>query len=267
MPSNYLTICFYIYLALIISQQAIADSSDGSNTSANQLMDSTPSYCADSLSDSAKTEQRDYTNCKDTIPGPTLPLPSVSSLGPDLPVTPNVTSSDVENACTARFDGRELSIPCLKISGHAPLYKANLAVVAYGPIMLFRVKDASALSPPEMGTIDKLAAVESIEILAMESFPVRINVVAKGYLRNSCEYLDVSSDRPVHLAEGNIFKIELNVRVPASQDISCLDVVSPFEHTVQLDVRDLSAGIYTVDINGIRGTFELSMKNSIDQLP
>lgn len=267
MLSNYLTICFNSILTLIIFQQAFASSPYASNTSANQLSESNPFICDGLSSNSEETEQLNYTNYKETISNLTLPLPPRSSLEPDLPLSPNVIPPSVENACTAHFDGRVLSIPCLKISGHAPLYKANLAVVSYGPIMLFRVKDTSEISPPEMGTIDKPAAVESIEILSMESFPVRINVVAKGYLRNSCEHLDVISDKPIPLGEDDIFKIDLNVKVPASQEISCLDVVSPFEHTFQLDVRDLDSGIYTVEVNGVRGTFEFSMDNISYQLP
>ena len=105
----------------------------------------------------------------------------------------------------------------------------------------------------------KLANVKDIEIMLLESFPVQINVIAKGEHPDSCTKADEITTR----REGNTFFVTLTASRPA--DVMCAQVITPFEEVIALDVVGLKAGVYTVDVNGVRDTFELQMDNSFEE--
>jgi len=100
-----------------------------------------------------------------------------------------------------------------------------------------------------------LANVNTIEIMILESFPVQINVAARGEHPDSCTKVDEITT----VREGNTFVVTINAFRPA--DAMCAQVITPYEEVVALDVFELKAGVYTVDVNGIRDTFELQMDN------
>ncbi|MFV9676545.1 MAG: META domain-containing protein [Methanosarcinales archaeon] len=99
----------------------------------------------------------------------------------------------------------------------------------------------------------KLANVKDIEIMLLESFPVQIKVVAKGEYPDSSTKVDEITTR----REGNTFFVTLAASRPA--DVMCAQVITPFEEVIALDVVGLKAGVYTVDVNGVRDTFELQI--------
>jgi len=101
----------------------------------------------------------------------------------------------------------------------------------------------------------RLANVKDIEIMLLESFPVQINVIAKGEHPDSCTKVNEITTR----REGNTFFVTLTASRPA--DVMCAQVITPFEEVIALDVVGLKAGVYTVDVNGVRDTFELQMDN------
>ena len=200
---------------------------------------------------------------------------NTSSIG--LPVTPptenllqqnenspsSATPLVTDYPCTAQFDGKVLSIPCIKIKGLDVIYKADLSVISYTPMILFNVTNVAEVSDPTIGKITKPAAVESIEVRVLESFPVQANVVIRGYLRNGCESLETQTPKLFHVSEDDVFRIQLNVYATAADNVSCLAVITPFEQTLRLDVMGLKAGIYTVEVNGLVSLFELSKDNII----
>ena len=100
-----------------------------------------------------------------------------------------------------------------------------------------------------------LANVNTIEIMILESFPVQINVAARGEHPDSCTKVDEITT----VREGNTFVVTINAFRPT--DAMCAQVITPYEEVVALDVFELKAGVYTVDVNGIRDTFELQMDN------
>ena len=101
------------------------------------------------------------------------------------------------------------------------------------------------------------AVVEEIEILILESFPVQVNVIAKGYLPDGCtEIGDITKVR-----DGNTFTVTVETIRPA--DAMCTQAIVPYEEVISLDVRDLKAGTYTVVVNSVSDSFELAMDNSI----
>jgi len=101
------------------------------------------------------------------------------------------------------------------------------------------------------------ASVESIEILELESFPVQITVIARGNLPDGCTEIDqisVTSDR-----EARLFRMDITT-VRERAEI-CTQALVPFERNIRLDVYGLSAGTYTVDVNGVTGSFTLQQDN------
>lgn len=101
-----------------------------------------------------------------------------------------------------------------------------------------------------------LAPVEEIEIVILESFPVQVHVIARGNLPDPCtEISEVLQER-----EGDTFFITIKTyRSPGF----CIQVLAPFEEIIPLEVYGLPAGTYTVDVNGVQATFDLSIDNII----
>ena len=99
-----------------------------------------------------------------------------------------------------------------------------------------------------------LVSVDEIDILILESFPVQINVIARGNLPDPCtEISEVLQER-----EGNTFFITIKTyRSPGF----CIQVLAPFEEIIPLEVYGLPAGTYIVDVNGVQAIFDLEVDN------
>ncbi len=103
------------------------------------------------------------------------------------------------------------------------------------------------------------ATVESIEIMVLESFPVQIKVNASGYLSDGCTKIDEITEEK----KDNTFLV--SIKTVRSADMFCTEAIVPFQEVISLDVYGLKAGIYTVDVNGVNGTFELVADNIIQE--
>lgn len=101
------------------------------------------------------------------------------------------------------------------------------------------------------------ATVDGIDILILESFPVQINVIARGNLPDGCTQIDAITQERTD----NTFKVTITTARPAAA--ACTEALVPFEETISLDVYGLPAGSYTVDVNGVSGSFELTMDNAL----
>ncbi|MEA3454136.1 MAG: hypothetical protein U9R12_04315 [Candidatus Caldatribacteriota bacterium] len=127
----------------------------------------------------------------------------------------------------------------------------NKRILLLGIIVMIIIFTAGCLSTlPAIG----LAPVEEIEIVILESFPVRVQVIASGNLPDPCtEISEVLQER-----EGNTFFVTIKTyRSPGF----CIQVLAPFEEIISLEVYGLPAGTYTVDVNGVQGTFDLEVDN------
>jgi len=124
-------------------------------------------------------------------------------------------------------------------------------ILLLGLIMLITIFVTGCFSIlPTIG----LASVDEIDILILESFPVQINVIAKGNLPDPCtEISEVLQEK-----EGNTFFITIKTY---SFSGFCIQVLAPFEEIIPLEVYGLLAGTYTVDVNGVQGTFDLLVDN------
>ena len=126
------------------------------------------------------------------------------------------------------------------------------AIVDAAPTETAVPPTATPLAEPVFG----LATVESVQVLTLESFPVQINVLARGVLTNNCTTIsDIVSQR-----DGSAFTVAVTTVQEAGQ--ICTQTVQPFEETIALDVLDLPAGTYTVSVNGVSGSFTLDVDNT-----
>jgi len=85
--------------------------------------------------------------------------------------------------------------------------------------------------------------IDSVEMLAMESFPVQFSVTLKGGLPTPCNEIRVVYHEPD--AENRINLDVYSVIAPGS---ICADMIQPFEQGVALG--SFPAGHYTVLVNG-----------------
>ena len=120
-----------------------------------------------------------------------------------------------------------------------------------------------SLSPTEASSesltgefITGKANVESVEILVLESFPVQVNVVARGHHPDGCT--QISNAEQDSIGE---FTISFTIFAVRPTDVDCTQENVPFEETFPLDVEGLPAGNYTVEVNDITGSFELEVDN------
>jgi len=127
----------------------------------------------------------------------------------------------------------------------------NKKILLMGIIVMITIFVTGCFSiPPTIG----LASVDEIDILILESFPVQINVIAKGNLPDPCtEISEVLQEK-----EGNTFFITIKTY---SFSGFCIQVLAPFEEIIPLEVYGLPAGTYTVDVNGVQATFDLLVDN------
>ena len=110
-------------------------------------------------------------------------------------------------------------------------------------------------TPPIQGRAD----VEEVELIILESFPVQVVAVARGHLRDGCTEID-----SVHTsfdAGSNTFSVEITTA--RDSEAACTQALVPFEERIDLEVLNLAAGTYTVDVNGVRETFTLAVDNEL----
>ena len=101
------------------------------------------------------------------------------------------------------------------------------------------------------------AQVDNVQVLLLESFPVQVNVIAKGNLPDGCTAIDkIDQTR-----QANTYLVTITTRRPG--DAACTEQLTPFEEVISLQVDNLPAGNYTVNVNGALGAFTLAIDNSL----
>lgn len=105
------------------------------------------------------------------------------------------------------------------------------------------------------------AIVTGTEVLILESFPVQVNVVARGDLPDSCTTID----QVITQRSDTGFRVAVTTfRQP---DQICTQAIVPFEETISLDVAGLPAGTYQVTVNGVQDSFTLDVDNVLPEEP
>jgi hypothetical protein len=112
-----------------------------------------------------------------------------------------------------------------------------------------------ACSGPEVSRGEtRRADVDEVRIGSPQSPPLRVRVTVRGFLTNGCERLQGVTQR----LEGRTFFIEvLKVDAPPA-GVPCHTGITEFQKEVVLEVGSLADGVYTVDVNGVKDTFELN---------
>lgn len=115
---------------------------------------------------------------------------------------------------------------------------------------LTKPTDEIISQPPDNST--KKADVQNVEIQLLESYPLKVNAIARGFLPDSGCTSIVSVNQ---MREGNIFTVTLMTAVnPAA---TCLATLTPFEQVISLNVSNLAPGTYIVHVNGVEAAFSL----------
>jgi hypothetical protein len=97
--------------------------------------------------------------------------------------------------------------------------------------------------------------VSRIELQLYEWFPVEASVLVRGELPGGCWSIDG--------VEQNLVGQTIEVRLTPSmqQAADCGTEPKLFKKMVELDLKGLTAGVYTVDVHGVRRRFELRFDN------
>ena len=108
---------------------------------------------------------------------------------------------------------------------------------------------------PPQTTNPNEAKIQHLDIQVLESYPVQVQVVVQGQLPEACSQIDeVLEDR-----QGDTFTLKILVAQPTQNH--CHARATTFERIIPLTVDDLKAGRYTVNVNGVREEFELTLDN------
>lgn len=120
----------------------------------------------------------------------------------------------------------------------------------YQDIRLEEQEDGTfAIAAAEDGV---LALIDSVEATVSNDGD-SVDVAVQGNLSTPCDALM----EPMVTREGDVFGVVLAQRDTLAENEACTQVLEPFETTVTLDVSDVEAGDYTVNVNGEEAAFTL----------
>ena len=138
------------------------------------------------------------------------------------------------------------------------LHHSGTAARSLGSLLLAGSLLAACCTAPAPGPGGEAgAAVERIEILILESFPVQVNATIVGSVPDTCTFITRINQRS-DLEENRLF---IDLETTRQEGEECTRRPVPFEEKIPLEVLGLPAGTYTVDVNGVTTTFELEMDN------
>ena len=140
-----------------------------------------------------------------------------------------------------------LTIPlAASLDGDSPVYYANVQLNANSDGSLTAIG----------GEQQNLMAVDTVQIMLMELFPVQVSATVSGNKSVPCvNLLPAAVSR-----KDSVFTVVMAETVLGPAE-TCIAVLEPFETSVSLDVLGLSAGTYTVVVNGVSAEFTLDSDN------
>ncbi|MGB4247582.1 MAG: hypothetical protein WBJ75_07675 [Pseudohongiellaceae bacterium] len=96
-----------------------------------------------------------------------------------------------------------------------------------------------------------LVHLDEISVAVIETDPVQVELAVEGYRSNPCVDVDT-----IITQKGNTFYVVLT-ETPLQTLVACAQVIDPYQETIPLDVTDLPAGNYLVNVNGMEIDFDL----------
>ena len=103
------------------------------------------------------------------------------------------------------------------------------------------------------------AYVNTVLLARTGDLPVQIILVVRGYLPDPCRRVGQVNQR----RDANHYTVTINSVMAVPPETVCPAVLEPFESIVALPVLGLEAGTYSYTVNGITGTFHLTMDNDL----
>ena len=97
-----------------------------------------------------------------------------------------------------------------------------------------------------------MAKVNQVEVVTAPGNPPKYAAVASGILPDGCTKLGRSNQRVATTT------IKVTLPVQSAQSTCSQLATVPFEETIPLNVTGLSAGSYSVDVNGVVASFILT---------
>lgn len=110
----------------------------------------------------------------------------------------------------------------------------------------FEPPTAQAQTAPasEPVQVIRLAGVERIEPVILESYPVQVRVVVHGWLSDGCTSLHGFDQK----TEGSVIRMRVLTKRP--RDAICTQAIKRFHETYPVETEGLPPGTYTLDVNG-----------------
>jgi inhibitor of cysteine peptidase len=142
------------------------------------------------------------------------------------------------------------------IDGGIPKMKKILFGLMIAAIMLTGCGRGKTSPPaPEIDILEGQAAVESVEVVMLMSFPLQVHLQVTGYIGDPCTAIEeIVTER-----DGYIF--EVMIMTTRDPQVDCIQVIEPFKENIPLDVYGLPAGKYTVLVNGVAAEFTFNQDN------
>lgn len=143
-----------------------------------------------------------------------------------------------------------LLVITLSVIACSPRHVAPPSSTIAQPTQIGQDSAASQVRQPEPPSY-----VKAIEVFLLESFPAQANVLVTVDLPTNCSVIEGVTEELTN----NTFKLEL--QISEQRKANCLTQPQSFEQIIPLDLANLTAGIYTVEVNGKSQEFELTMDN------
>ncbi len=128
-----------------------------------------------------------------------------------------------------------------------------MALTACSPILrvagLATVPPAATPQEVHLEPAVREAQVQSVEIQFTQTDPVQVYAIVRGNLTESCATF---ADTQLSYAD-TTFQIKLLTKSPS--DRGCIQVTTPYEQKILLDITNLAPGTYTVTANGFSTGF------------
>lgn len=173
---------------------------------------------------------------------------------------------------TARPEGMICTQALVAYEEHVQLEVLGLPAGTYtvdanGTVATFVLEQDNALpsdtSPtptgaPVDGEVLGAVRLAGMDIRVSATLPIQAEVVAWGNLPDSCTTIGPINQR----RDVTLRKLWVEIQLTRPAGAACTDTVTPFEQTIPLDLSDLPAGEYTVDVNGIPGMIILGTDNT-----
>jgi inhibitor of cysteine peptidase len=106
-----------------------------------------------------------------------------------------------------------------------------------------------------------LASVDRIDVRVLTNRPASAHVNVFGTLPDTCTEIERSHQE--RFGSG----IEVSLSTRRESRAGCEATPRPFERRILLDVVDLPAGVYSVDVNGVQGSFQITPDLEVQRLP